>query len=251
MNSRPCGSPKGQPGCHMRCVDLIEVRGIGRCPNGHLSADRCPSQTRGADVSSAHVGLCGRDVRTLTTYRRPCRCCRRSAFICSNCAFCSSVRIAISFCSCASRICLICSWNVCWSARHCVFWASVRLSLSAGPANAIVALKRATRIAVITFFIACCLLCCPSDAWQRDCDYTRQQFNRSTGENMKNLSRMAVKVAGTGALAILLTASAFADSRPQDGSWRNNRGDSRYDRNDRNERHDHRISESGKIRSFT
>jgi len=68
---------------------------------------------------------------------------------------------------------------------------------------------------------------------------------------MKNLSRMAVKVAGTGALAILLTASAFADSRPQDGSWRNNRGDSRYDRNDRNERHDHRISESGKIRSFT
>jgi len=68
---------------------------------------------------------------------------------------------------------------------------------------------------------------------------------------MKNLSRMAVKVAGTGALAILLTASAFADSRPQDGSWRNNRGDSRYDRNDRNERHHNRISESGKIRSFT
>jgi hypothetical protein len=65
---------------------------------------------------------------------------------------------------------------------------------------------------------------------------------------MKNLSRMAVKVAGTGALAILLTASAFADSRPQDGSWRNNRGDSRYDRN---ERHGNRINESGTIRSFT
>jgi len=68
---------------------------------------------------------------------------------------------------------------------------------------------------------------------------------------MKNLSRMAVKVAGTGALAILLTTSAFADSRPQDGSWRNdNRGESRHDRNDR-DRHDNRITESGKIRSFT
>lgn len=58
---------------------------------------------------------------------------------------------------------------------------------------------------------------------------------------MKNLSRMAVKVAGTGALAILLTASAFADSRPQDRSWRGERGEIR---------HENRISESGKIRSF-
>jgi len=79
---------------------------------------------------------------------------------------------------------------------------------------------------------------------------------------MKNMSKMAVKVAGTGALAILLTASAFADSRPQDGSWRNNRGESRgdnrgdnrdnrgYNNENDSRRHDNRISESGKIRSF-
>lgn len=75
---------------------------------------------------------------------------------------------------------------------------------------------------------------------------------------MKNLSRMAVKVAGTGALAILLTASAFADSRPQDGSWRGARGESRgdnrgndsYNHENESRRHDNRISESGKIRSF-
>lgn len=77
---------------------------------------------------------------------------------------------------------------------------------------------------------------------------------------MKNLSRMAVKVAGTGALAILLTASAFADSRPQDGSWRSARGESRgdqrgdnrdnrgYSRENDSRRH---VSESGRIRSFT
>jgi hypothetical protein len=77
-------------------------------------------------------------------------------------------------------------------------------------------------------------------------------------ENMKNISRMAVKVAGTGALAILLTASAFADSRPQDGAWRGSRGESRgdsrnngsYNRENDSRRHDNRISESGKIRSF-
>ena len=71
------------------------------------------------------------------------------------------------------------------------------------------------------------------------------------GENMKNMSKMAVKVAGTGVLAILLTASAFADSRPQDGSWRGSRDESRRGDYRGETRRDNRISESGKIRSFT
>jgi hypothetical protein len=48
---------------------------------------------------------------------------------------------------------------------------------------------------------------------------------------MKNTNVLAAKMAGAGALALLLATSAFADNRPQDGTWRG-RTDQRSDRRD-------------------
>jgi hypothetical protein len=52
---------------------------------------------------------------------------------------------------------------------------------------------------------------------------------------MKNPSKMTKKLAATGAFALILATSAFADSRPQDETWRgNNRGSQQNDNRNSN-----------------
>lgn len=78
---------------------------------------------------------------------------------------------------------------------------------------------------------------------------------------MKKTSILAVKVAGAGALALLLAASAFAEGRPQDRTWRDGdrRGDREERRDDRWERRsgshrqyrdDERVRSQGRIRRY-
>jgi hypothetical protein len=72
---------------------------------------------------------------------------------------------------------------------------------------------------------------------------------------MKKSSILAAKIAGAGALALLLATSAFADNRPQDGTRRD--GDHRdrsgervqRDRGDRSAEHADRGNRSGETRS--
>jgi hypothetical protein len=55
----------------------------------------------------------------------------------------------------------------------------------------------------------------------------------TTGEKtMKSLSVLAVKLAATLSLTLLLSASAFADSRHQDQTWRSGSDAGRYQRYD-------------------
>jgi len=75
---------------------------------------------------------------------------------------------------------------------------------------------------------------------------------------MKNTSKIAGFIATTAALTMLVAASASAEERHRDGTWRDNGGyqDNGSRRNDsnnyRNEsRNSNRFSEQGRIRSFT
>ena len=74
---------------------------------------------------------------------------------------------------------------------------------------------------------------------------------------MRNTSRLAVKIAGVSALAFVLSTSAFADSRHQDGTWRG-RSDGGYnnsnrlnDGNNNAYRDNERVTVEGKVRSFS
>lgn len=74
---------------------------------------------------------------------------------------------------------------------------------------------------------------------------------------MKNSKHLALKLAGLGSLALLLSTSAFADSRPLDQTFRGDDGqamqrrdgdrDRDYDR-DRDRRDDHRWRENDRVR---
>jgi len=79
---------------------------------------------------------------------------------------------------------------------------------------------------------------------------------------MKITGKIAGKAAAASALAVLLTTSAFADSRPREESWRNDRGrsedrgqrgnrDNRDNRGYNRENDSRRYSGEGKVRSFS
>src|SRR5438045_8509977 len=69
--------------------------------------------------------------------------------------------------------------------------------------------------------------------WQRDCDWSPPVVGRFQGEIMRNRSKSAVFLAATGSLALLLSTSAFADSRHRDETWRGAR-------QQQSDRHSHR-----------
>jgi hypothetical protein len=65
--------------------------------------------------------------------------------------------------------------------------------------------------------------------------------NRFQEKTMTKNGIQAAKTAGAAALAVLLTTSAFADSRPQQRTWRDgDRDDTRSERSDRSTRDDQR-----------
>lgn len=74
---------------------------------------------------------------------------------------------------------------------------------------------------------------------------------------MKSTSSFAVKVAGASSLAILLTTSAFADSRQQSDSWRSggrddrSRAESSRDNRGNSYRENERITLQGRVSSFS
>jgi hypothetical protein len=70
---------------------------------------------------------------------------------------------------------------------------------------------------------------------------------------VKNLKEIAVKTAEIGSLALLLATSAFADSRHQDGTWRDNdRGRDRgQSQSSGQHRENDRVTMQGHIQSFT
>jgi hypothetical protein len=72
---------------------------------------------------------------------------------------------------------------------------------------------------------------------------------------MSRTKRLAVSVTTAAALAALLSTSAFAESRNQNGTWRNNRddrGSRQSSRNDDNRRYrdNERVTVQGRVQSF-